>query len=126
MYVRQRGGDLITSIEPVVQEKLDQILIDINAQYGSTETGGIIMDPKTGEIIALDTAPSFNANDFFANGNAAHFGNPLVEHRYEFGSIVKALTMAAGLDAGVINCKLNVQRYGLYRCSTTRRSQLRP
>lgn len=96
-----KEGDLITSIEPVVQEKLDQILIDINAQYGSTETGGIIMDPKTGEIIALDTAPSFNANDF-ANGNAAHFGNPLVEHRYEFGSIVKALTMAAGLDAGVI------------------------
>lgn len=96
-----REGDLITSIEPVVQEKLDQILADVNAQYGSIETGGIIMDPKTGAIIALDTAPSFDANDF-ANGDPAHFGNPLVEHRYEFGSIVKALTMTAGLDSGAI------------------------
>jgi cell division protein FtsI/penicillin-binding protein 2 len=59
------------------------------------------MDPATGEIIALDTVPSFDPNDF-ANGDPAHFGNPLVEHQYEFGSIVKALTMAAGLDAGVI------------------------
>lgn len=96
-----REGDLVTAIEPVVQEKLDQILAEVNAQYGSYETGGIIMNPKTGAIIALDTAPSFDANDF-ANGDPAHFGNPLVEHRYEFGSIVKALTMAAGLDSGAV------------------------
>lgn len=96
-----REGDLVTTIEPVVQEKLDQVLASINAQYGSRETGGIIMDPKTGEILALDTAPSFDANDF-ANGDPEHFGNPLVEHQYEFGSIVKALTMTAGLDSGAV------------------------
>lgn len=96
-----REGDLVTTIEPMVQEKLDQVLRDIQARYGSTETGAIIMDPATGEIIALDTVPSFDPNDF-QNGDPAHFGNPLVEHQYEFGSIVKALTMAAGLDAGVI------------------------
>lgn len=96
-----REGSIITTIEPVVQEKLDEVLRQVNSQYSSLETGGIIMDPKTGEIIALDTYPSFDANDF-ANGNPEHFGNPLVEHRYEFGSIVKALTMAAGLDSGAI------------------------
>lgn len=96
-----REGDLITTIEPLVQEELDQVLLAVNAQYGSRETGGIIMNPATGAIIALDTVPSFDANDF-VNGDPAHFGNPLVEHRYEFGSIVKALTMAAGLDSGAI------------------------
>jgi cell division protein FtsI/penicillin-binding protein 2 len=96
-----REGDLITTIDPVVQEKLDQVLAATNAKYGSTETGGIIMNPKTGEIIALDSYPSFDANDF-AHGDPAHFGNPLVEHQYEFGSIMKPLTMTAGLDAGVI------------------------
>lgn len=96
-----KEGDLVTTIEPVVQEKLDQVLAEVNNRYGSIETGAIIMDPKTGEIIALDTYPSFDANDF-ANGNPAHFGNPLVESRYEFGSIVKALTMASGLDAGAV------------------------
>lgn len=97
----KREADIITAIDPVVQEKLGQILEQVNTQYGSIETGGIIMDPKTGAIVALDTYPTFDANDF-KNGNPEHFGNPLVEHRYEFGSIVKALTMASGLDSGVI------------------------
>lgn len=96
-----REGDIITTIDPVVQEKLDQVLLEVNAHYAGLETGGIIMDPATGEIVALDTVPSFNANDF-VNEDSAHFGNPLVEHQYEFGSIVKALTMAAGLDSGAI------------------------
>lgn len=96
-----REGDLITTIDPVVQEKLDQVLAATNATYGSAETGGIIMDPETGEILALDSYPSFDANDF-AHGDPAHFGNPLVEHQYEFGSIMKPLTMTAGLDSGVI------------------------
>ena len=99
-----REGDLVTTIEPVVQEKLDQILAEVNAQYGSRETGGIIMDPKTGEILAMDTAPSFDLNDF-ANGDPAHFGNPIVEHQYEFGSIVKAITMTAGLDSGAVTAQ---------------------
>ena len=95
------AGDLVTSIEPVVLEKLDQVLRDVHVRYSSAETAGIIMDPKTGEIIALQTVPSFDPNKF-GDENDQHFGNPLVESRYEFGSIVKALTMTSGLDAGVI------------------------
>lgn len=96
-----RQGDIITSIDPVVQEKLDQVIETTNARYGSRETGAIIMDPKTGEIIAMDVVPSFNPNDF-SEADPTVFGNPMVEHVYEFGSIVKMLTVAAGLDAGVI------------------------
>ena len=96
-----REGDVITSIEPVVQQKLDQILAATNAQYSSQETGGIIMDPSTGAIIAADVVPSFDPNNF-KGASAELFGNPLVQHEYEFGSIFKTLTMASGLDAGVI------------------------
>ena len=98
---KARAGDVITTIEPVIEEKLMQVLSDVSLRYGSVETSGIIMDPATGEIIALGTVPSFDPNDF-STADPATFGNPLVEHRYEFGSIVKALTMTAGLDAGVI------------------------
>lgn len=94
-------GDVITTIEPMAQRKLDDILAKVNTQYGSSETGGIIMDPKTGEIIALDTVPTFDPNNF-READAQYFGNPLVEKRYEFGSIFKIMTMAAGLDSGVI------------------------
>jgi cell division protein FtsI/penicillin-binding protein 2 len=96
-----REGDVVTSIEPVAQQKLEQILKEVNTQYGSKETGGIIMRPSTGEIVALGTYPSFDPNDF-KNEDSANFGNPLVESRYEFGSIIKAITVTAGLDSGVI------------------------
>ncbi len=94
-------GDVVTSIEPMVQRELDSQLAAVEAQYGSAQTGGIIMDPKTGEIYALDTAPSFDPNHF-QEEDAQYFGNPLVEKRYEFGSIFKTMTMTSGLDAGVI------------------------
>src|SRR6266481_9112929 len=71
-----REGDVITSIEPIVQEKLDQTLKEVNDQYGSQLTGGIIMDPTTGEIIALDTYPSFDPNQFQTQ-DSNNFGNPL-------------------------------------------------
>ena len=96
-----REGDVVTSIEPAVQVRLEQDLEAVTKKYSSTESGGIIMDPKTGEIIALGSYPSFDPNNF-QNGNPQYFGNPIVQSEYEFGSIVKSLTMAEGLDAGVI------------------------
>ncbi len=96
-----REGDVITSVEPFVQQRLEQDLAAVNKEYSSTETGGIIMDPKTGAIMALGSYPTFDPNSF-QTGDPRYFGNPIVQHRYEFGSIMKALTMAAGLDAGVI------------------------
>lgn len=96
-----REGDVITSLEPVAQQKLDEILKETGGRYGSRETGGIIMDPKTGEIIAMGTYPSFDPNDF-RNEDSENFGNPLVESRYEFGSIMKSITVTSGLDSGVI------------------------
>lgn len=98
---RAQQGDIITSIDPVVQKELDNELAKVEAQYGSTQTGGIIMDPKTGAIYALDTAPSFDPNHF-QQEDAQYFGNPLVEKRYEFGSIFKTMTMTSGLDSGVV------------------------
>ncbi len=95
-------GDVITSIEPEVEQELDKEIKAVDLQYRSTETAGIIMDPKTGAIIAMDSYPTFDPNDF-QNGNPQYFGNGLVQHEYEFGSIVKSLTMASGLDSGVIN-----------------------
>ena len=96
-----RAGDLITSIEPQVGQMLREVLLSVARTYNSREVGGIIMDPKTGDIIALDTVPSYDPNDV-KNGDPETFDNPLVEARHEFGSIVKALTVASGLDAGVI------------------------
>jgi len=96
-----REGDVVTSIEPEVEARLTDDLNKVQAEYHSKETGGIIMDPSTGEIIALTSVPTFDPNDL-SDADASTFPNPLVEHVYEFGSIVKTLTMASGIDAGAV------------------------
>lgn len=97
----QPGADLITSIEPTVQQYLEGVLARYDTAWNPRIIGGIIMDPKTGAIVALAARPSFDLNDTRA-GSVETFGNPLVERVYEFGSTMKPLTMAAGIDVGVV------------------------
>ncbi len=94
------SGDLVTSIEPTVEAYLEKILSQAQAIWNPDEIGGIIMDPNTGEIYAMASHPTFDPNDLKSVKSAAIFSNPLVEHVYEMGSIMKPLTMAAALDSG--------------------------
>lgn len=98
-------GSIITSIEPNVQQKLEDTLDDVMETYTPRTAAGIVMDPRTGEIIAMAARPTFDPNEYNQVTDASVFSNPLVEGRYELGSIVKALTMAAGIDAGAVTPK---------------------
>lgn len=95
-------GDIVTSIEPSVQSQLETELQSVMNQYHSKLTGGIIMDPKTGVIYAMGLNPTFDLSNYGAQKNPAIFDNELVQGVYEMGSIMKPLTVAAGIDAGVI------------------------
>ncbi len=95
-------GDIVTTIEPTIQSFLEEDLKKVTNQYSSEFTGGIVIDPKTGEIYAMAMYPTFNPNNLQNVENPAIFSNKFVEDRYEMGSIIKPLTMAAGLDSGAI------------------------
>lgn len=99
-----REGTVVTTIEPEVQTRLQDDLAKVNRKYSSKESGGIIMDPATGAILAIAGYPSYDGNDL-QNVDGTVLGNPLVERVHEFGSIMKPLTMTSGLDAGVITPK---------------------
>jgi cell division protein FtsI/penicillin-binding protein 2 len=98
---KSRTGDVVTSIEPTVARMLDRELQKVQDTYDSKLTGGIIINPNTGEIYALNAIPTFNLNDK-KDSSIEAFRNPLVEDVYEMGSIIKALTMAAGLDSDAV------------------------
>lgn len=95
-------GSVVTSIEPSVQQQLEKTLEGVMRTYTPKLAGGIVMDPRTGEVAAIGARPAFDPNAYNLVDSPAVFSNPLVEGRYELGSIMKPLTMAAGLDSGAI------------------------
>ena len=97
-----REGDVITTIEPSVQDFLEKKLRDVKEKYQVDSIGGIIMNPMDGSIYALGVKPDFDPNNFSKVKSTNTFSNPLVESVLEFGSVVKPLVMAAALDAKVL------------------------
>ncbi len=95
-------GDIVTSIEPTVQNQLEQTIKDVHTAWGSDTVGGVIMDPYTGQIIAMAGVPGFDLNAFGSVKDSSIYINPFAQSRYEMGSIVKPLVMAGAIDVGAV------------------------
>jgi stage V sporulation protein D (sporulation-specific penicillin-binding protein) len=100
---RTASGDIVTSIEPAVQVELEHAVASIEKSWQSDAVGGIVMDPYTGEIIAMAAVPTFDLNTYGTEKDVSVYNNPLSQNVYEMGSIVKPLVMAAGIDTGVVS-----------------------
>ncbi|MDP4624199.1 MAG: penicillin-binding protein 2 [Akkermansiaceae bacterium] len=91
-------------IQSIVAEELERGLAEFKATTGSV----IVMDPKTGEILAMASRPHFNLND--KKDLAKNSFNYAIQAKYEPGSTIKILAISGALDQGlvtldtVINC----------------------
>ena len=95
------GRDLRLTIDMGVQHLLEQAILetfDVNRAAGAT---GIIMNAETGAILGMASFPAYDANKF-ATTDGELFANPAVARMYEPGSVMKAFTIAAALDAGAV------------------------
>lgn len=95
-------GDLVSTIDPQVQLFFETELQGIQEKWDSASVGGIIMNPRNGEIYGFGAYPNFDNNDFSQN-KISDFKNPLVENVYEMGSILKPFIVAMGIDTGDID-----------------------
>ncbi len=96
----QDGTHLVLTLDRNVQYLVEQELAKAVAQYQADGGTIIVMDPKTGAILAMANYPSYDPNRFY-EALELHT-NPAVSHQYEPGSVFKILTMAAGLDTGIV------------------------
>ncbi|MCL2873869.1 MAG: penicillin-binding transpeptidase domain-containing protein [Defluviitaleaceae bacterium] len=125
----QDGFTLITTIDANIQRIADEIVLAAGIRYEPEEALIIVMNPHTGEIIAMSSYPTFNAND---PGNSNYFGSDLLRHEFEYlesqerlnrlfgvwanfgvsgsfepGSTFKPIIAAAALDEGAISRNQN-------------------
>lgn len=99
----KQEGDLVLTIDAEAQRALHTTLEETRNEWKSDIVGGIIMDPDSGAIIAMETLPSYDPNNFSQVKDASLFLNQNVSGVYEMGSIIKPITMAAAIDSGAVS-----------------------
>lgn len=85
-------------LQYIVERELAVAMRDYRAEGGSV----VVLDPRTGEILALANAPTFNPN-VFNQSTAGMRRNRAVQDLYEPGSTFKLVTASAALEEGVID-----------------------
>lgn len=97
-----KAGKTITlnidrTIQFIVEEKLRKGI----EKYGAKEASAVVLDPKTGNVLAMASFPSYDPENA-SNFPSEYFKNPLIADGYEPGSTFKVLVMAAGVNEGVV------------------------
>lgn len=109
------SGDIVSAIEPTVQAQLETIIGGVQKKWGSDAVGGIVMDPFTGEIVAMAHVPTFNLNEYSKVKDISVYANPFTQDVYEMGSIVKPIVMAAALDSNVLTPETTYVDHGFVK-----------
>ncbi len=96
------GRRVTLTIDERIQHVAESALSDAIRDTGSVSGTAVVMDPRTGEILAMSSLPSFNPNRFggFPEKDRA---NRAIADSYEPGSIFKIITAAAALQEGVVS-----------------------
>ena len=102
------GTTLILTIEREMQSIIEAITDKTLEDSGAASVSIVVMQPKTGEILAMASTPRMDLNRFFEYGKI--FGDPEkpaffnrgIHPAYEPGSVFKIFTMAAALDSGAV------------------------
>lgn len=102
------GNSYQLTIDAVLQAAAQQEIVNAiatsQADYGTV----IVMNVKTGEILAMANAPTFDGNNF-GSASSADLGNRAIRSAYEPGSVEKILTMAALIDQGLITPDTHIE-----------------
>ncbi len=93
------GSDLILTVNRSIEYYACKKLNEAAVRHGADGGSVIIINPKTGAIIAMCSWPDFDPNNYNKVASARHYNNPAIFDQYEPGSVFKVITMAAGLDA---------------------------
>lgn len=95
------GEDVALTLDARIQERTEAVLAEVGQTYTPYAATALVMDPRTGEILALANWPRVDANDV-GGAPAYALRNRAVAANYEPGSTFKAITVAGALEEGLV------------------------
>ena len=109
------GEDIRTTIDAGLQLKVEQEVFAAWLADKAKSVSGIVMDPKTGAVLAEASYPSYDANLFaqVAGQNPELFTDPIISDSYDPGSVFKMLTASAALQTGTTSLTTKINDFGV-------------
>lgn len=98
----EEGEDVWLTIDPDLQKFTETEIEAARVKWQGKSAGIIIVQPKTGKILAMAAVPSFDPNNYQKEKDLQVFLNPFTQKIFEMGSVFKPLTMAAALNEGAL------------------------
>jgi cell division protein FtsI/penicillin-binding protein 2 len=95
------GDDVVLTIDHRIQSKAESVLGETVRRWGAKGGTAIVLDPRTGAVLAMAVAPGFDANTF-SSASPARRRNRAVTDLYEPGSTFKVVTVAAALSEKIV------------------------
>lgn len=105
------GFNVKLTLNQKIQTILEDAMSHVQEVYQPERMTATVIDPKTGEILAMSNRPSYNPNNL---GDVENWYNDIVSTPIEPGSTVKAFTIAAAIEEGLYNPS-EVYKSGSYK-----------
>lgn len=96
------GADIVLTVDRAIQYQAESILKSAVEKFQAEDGSMVVLDPKTGKILAIASIPTFDPNLFSKAENPGVYRNRAISDAYEPGSVFKPITMAAGIDVGAV------------------------
>ena len=128
------GADVVLTIDAELQRVTEQVLAEnlekiksggFGTVYDATASSCVVMDVRTGDVLAMANVPTYNPQDFvggistenwnkYINDPAKPLVNKAIQNSYSPGSIFKMVTAVAGLETGAITTSTTIRDTGVY------------
>ncbi|MDD3808314.1 MAG: penicillin-binding protein 2 [Candidatus Pacebacteria bacterium] len=96
------GDSLITTIDKNIQYQAEETIKNLVESRKASSGSVLVMDVVSGKMLAIANYPSFDLNKFFDVEDYSIYRNLAIESPLEMGSVMKVITMSAGIDTEAI------------------------
>jgi cell division protein FtsI/penicillin-binding protein 2 len=115
----QNGSDLVLTLDYQIQFMAEKLLKDAKTKLAFDSATIIVIDPTSGEILALANDPGFDPNHYGEEKNLANFQNSAIQKLFEPGSVFKPITMASAIQENKITPQTTYIDKGVVKIGNT-------